>query len=348
MTMKAAVLVLCVALALALPEAPANDHYLFKNNRGNFGCNVNSVEVKTEVEGAADTVTKDDILGAFAQVANLEWAHVAQTSFASFDGRNDEKILGTPGGDMGEFIQAIQAFTQVRGPPALSQEEIQASLQKYLTIMTRDKFSYQTDFNAYTRLAVATGCRNLRVTEIGSNRHKREDILRQIAAPAHIGDPFIKFLALNATDLGINPDYIHDSLAAYHNVLWARSSKLAEKLCYLELQGAHKEAALVIVKTPDFCTDQGLAPMVSPALACGAPVLIYHPDAVKLFRRELVSVLTDNVDVQAEEVLAVYNQIATTNFDKFINAFAPGTTVFSVTFKNTSPLTSPNYVPTLD
>jgi len=341
--MKVALLCCVIAAVAALPEAR---NFLYKNSKGNFACNVNTVAVKLEVPGA-DTVTVEDIRGSFAQVATLEWAHVAQSSFASMDGRNDEKVLSTPGGDMGEFIQAIQAFTQVRGPPALSQEEITAMFKKYLTVMTRDKFFFQTDEKAYTRLAVDTGCRNMHISDMGTgNRHHREAIAAQIANPEHIGDPFIKFLAINATDVGINPDYIHDAMAAYLSVLWERPSKLSDKLCYTELSGPHKESALVIVKTPDFCTDQGLAPMVSPALACSAPVLIYHPDSVKLLRRELATILTDGYDVRAEDVLAVLNQMATTNFDKFINTFAPGIAVFSVTFQNTSPLFSPNYVPT--
>jgi len=249
---------------------------------------------------------------------------------------------------MGEFIQALQAFTQVRGPPALSSEEITAMFKKYLTVMTRDKFFLQIDEQSYGRLALATGCRYMHISELGNLRHRKEDILKVIALPQHIGDPFIKFLALNATELGLNADYIHDALAAYHNVLWTKPSKLSEKLCYTELSGPHKESAVVIVKTPDFCTDQGLAPMVSPALACAAPVLVYHPEPVKLLRRELASVITDGTDVRAEDVLAVLNQIAETNFDKFISTFAPGLSVFSVTFQNTSPLFSPNYVPTLD
>jgi len=334
--MKVALLCCVIAAVAALPEAR---NFLYKNSKGNFACNVNTVAVKLEVPGA-DTVTVEDIRGSFAQVATLEWAHVAQSSFASMDGRNDEKVLSTPGGDMGEFIQAIAAFNKVTGK-TLSDDDVQRVFEKYLKVMTRSKFSYETDEKAYLRLAIATGCRNLRVADMGGMKHKKEAYLQAVATPDFIGDPFLHFLALNATELDFPIDAVRQGLSAFHKVLWSAPSAASQKLCYLEMKGAPmKEQALVHLRTEEWCVDQGLAPMISPQLSCPAPVFINHVDHVRLLRRELVSVMTDAPDTrdQARDVLAALNQLADANLDRFWGTYGAGLPVYTVMFSSSSPV----------
>jgi hypothetical protein len=309
---------------------------------GNFACRVNTLKVTTENPGTAETpvIGVQDIRDSFEQLASLEWAHVMQASFSSFDGRNEEKILGTPGGDMGEFIQAIAAFTKVTGK-TLSADEVQRVLERYLRTMTRSKFSYETDEKAYIRLAVATGCKNLHVADMGGMKRKKEAYLAQLAVPEHIGDPFIRFLAQNHTELDMPLEVLHNSLAAYHKVLWTSPSLLATKLCYVEVKGApNREQALIHVRAGQFCVDQGLAPLLSPQLTCPAPVFINHVDFVRLYRRELVSVLTDNDESRdkARDVLATFNQIAEQNLDKFWADYGAGLPVYTVEFGNSAPI----------
>jgi hypothetical protein len=336
-------------IALSLPEGEVNspvasitrytpqDALLAKQSGGNFACRVNSVVIKTENPGDLDTVTVDSVRSAFINVATLEWTHISQTSFSSFDGRNEEKVLGTPGGDMGEFIQAIHAYAKVTGA-TLKEEEIDAMFNKYLKVMTRSKFFYQTDERAYMKLALATGCRNLHISEIGGMKRKKEEVLTQIAVPEHIGDPFIRYLATNATSLELNSDYIHAALAAYHRVLWTKPSPLSEKICYLEVKGPHQEAALINIKTPSYCVDQGLAPMVSSQFACPAPVFVNHVDAVKLLRREMAAIFTQGTTVSAQDVLTIHNTMAENNLEKFMFNFAPTVPTFTVLFQNSAPI----------
>jgi hypothetical protein len=331
----------CYFNCLFSPSAP-QEKYLAQSPFGNFACKVNAIKVSTDNPGLNPNplVTRESILAAFQNVATLEWAHIAQTSFSAFDGRNDEKVLGTPGGDMGEFIQAIAAFSKVANKK-LSTEEVARVFEKYLKTMSRQKFFYETDEKAYTRLAVATGCRNLHVSDMGGMKRKREAFLEKVALPEHIGDPFIRFLAINATNLDLNADYIHASLAAYHNVLWTNPSKMSTRLCYLETKGPNTEAAVVNIKTASYCVDQGLAPMVSQQLACAAPVFVNHPEAVRVLRRELVAVMTEGVNgVDARDVMAAYNLIAETNLQKFLSEVAADVPVFTVEFTNSSPLLS--------
>merc|ERR1712054_597016 len=87
-----------------LPPPTAQEEILQQTNTGNFACKVDSVDVTLDIAGAEEktVITTDDLKSALSRTATLEWAHVNQFFFASADGRNDEKILGTGGGDMGE------------------------------------------------------------------------------------------------------------------------------------------------------------------------------------------------------------------------------------------------------
>merc|ERR1712196_153615 len=173
----------------------------------NFACKVDSVEVNMDVAGSEEktTVTADDLKTALARTATLEWAHVNQFFFASTDGRNDEKNLLTGGGDMGEFIQGLIAYSKVTGAASLTQADVTNLFERYLKIMSKSKFYFQTDEKAYYKLAVYTGCPNLKIAEVGE-RAKKKAILDAFAsedAAEFIGDPYIAFLLKNADTLDI-------------------------------------------------------------------------------------------------------------------------------------------------
>jgi len=327
----------------AITRNSPQEEFLSKVAYGNFACKVNSVIVTTENPGELELITVENIREAFINVATLEWAHVAQASFSSFDGRNGEKILGTPGGDMGEFILSLHAYAKVAGSVP-SRDDVQTMFERYLKAMTREKFFYETDEKAYTKLAVATGCRNLHISTIGGMKRKREEIIVQSIIPEHIGDPFIRFLVTNSSSLEINVDIVQSALAAYHNILWTSPSPLAQKLCYLELKGPQSVGALVNIKTSSFCVDQGLIPMVSPQLSCPAPVFINHPEAAKILRREFATVITLGTTVGAQDVLSTHNTLAENTLDIFIATCSPAIPTYSVTHQNNSPLHSPDGV----
>jgi len=336
--MKVVVGVLCLAAVLGSAVAQRKtyktkqDKYLTEQATGNFACRVNSVQVTTESPGdGSGAVSVEHVRAAFQSVSTLEWAHATQMSFSPMDGRNSEKVLATPGGDMGEFIQAVQSYATVGGV-ALSQADVTGMLTKYLKTMTREKFTYETDEKAYTKLIIASGCRNLKISQMQGMRRKRNAVISNIDTPSFIGDPFIRFLASNATDLDMDPLYVKMGLTAYHEVLWTGTESIASKLCYLQVKGPHREAALVDVQVPPYCIDQGLAPMVSQQMTCSAPVYVQHSDVVKLLRRELVATLTEGQTVNPRDMLATFNRLAENNFNAWWGSVGEDKARYTVTF----------------
>jgi len=329
-----------VAAAQDVPTAAAKtvyspqDKFLSRANVGNFACKVDSVQVYLDVAGEEDktVVSAEDIESYLSQTATLEWAHVNQFFFSSLDGRNAEKNLGTGGGDMGEFIQALEAYTRVTGK-TFSAEEVEKFLETYLKTMSREKFFYETDFKSYRKLAIATGCQNLKIASIGEKR-KKQAILDKFAEPdfaQYIGDPFINYLANNPA-AGVRSEYITYAIQAFHTLLWKNNVE-SQKLCYTEVQGKVDPKALIHVKTPGYCVDQGLAPLISSQI-CAGQAFIEHTDAVKLFRRELVQLLTDAGD-NPQDVLAQFNSLAQQSLATFWETFA-GLPQFTVEFSHSA------------
>merc|ERR1712226_108985 len=133
-------LVICLSVcsALTLKQTPAakpksktpQEKVLAEQAVGNFACKVNSMTVSTESPGDSPAVQAPHVRAAFQSVATLEWAHAPQMSFSATDGRNDEKVLATPGGDMGEFIQALMAYGKVSKSDLTQEQVLKALLEK--------------------------------------------------------------------------------------------------------------------------------------------------------------------------------------------------------------------------
>jgi hypothetical protein len=191
---------LSLALASALePPLTAQETLLSEQITGNFACKVDAVDVNLDLAGAEEktTITTDDLKTALARTATLEWAHVNQFFFSSTDGRDSEKSLYTGGGDMGEFVQSLIAYTKVTGA-TLVQADVSDLFSRYLKIMSKEKFFYETDEKAYFKLAVYTGCPNLKIAEVGERAKKKAIVDAMLSAEAFefIGDPYLKVLTI--------------------------------------------------------------------------------------------------------------------------------------------------------
>jgi len=336
-------LLVAVCVAQDSPSAASQirftpqDKFLAHSSVGNFACRVDSVQVTLDRAGDEDkmVVSTEDLESSLSQTATLEWAHVNQFFFSSLDGRNDEKILGAAGGDVGEFIHALESYTRVTGSE-LNAEEVDELLAKFLKQMSREKFFMETDERAYRKLAIDTGCQNLKIASIGDKR-KKQSILDKFDSDNlvdYIGDPYLRFLAANPESTGVRTKYVSYAIMAFHQNMW-RNNAAADAICYLEVKGKSDPKALIHVKTSGFCIDQGLAPLISSQL-CAGQTFVEHTDAVKLYRRELVNLIAKPGD-SPQDMLAQANTLGQNALSAFWDTY-PGLPSFTVTFKNSSPL----------
>merc|ERR1719183_747414 len=156
----------CAALAAQSSLMPADVEGEEKAASHNFNCVVDELDVVMDQkpEKVGDALEPQNIRSHIGDVQTLEWAHVGQHFFSDVDGRSEEKIMGTPGGDMGEFIQAMNAYedetkTQIDLPTATG------LLMEYLKTMSRVKFYMATSEHAHDNLTASSGCRNLDISD---------------------------------------------------------------------------------------------------------------------------------------------------------------------------------------
>ena len=100
--------------------------------------------IKAEKTGIG--ASYDNIKTLLGNIEELRYVLITETSFKCLDGRSNDKILGTPGGDSGEMIIALSVYEDlIGGGRKLNQDSVDTFFVEYLKFMTQPKFYMCTD-----------------------------------------------------------------------------------------------------------------------------------------------------------------------------------------------------------
>jgi len=117
----------------------------------NSVCDPSKLTIHVERQGQGGSL--EDIKNIIGNFNYLTYVNVEKTSFKCLDGRNSKSVLGTPGGDAGEFILALSVFEEFYGKSkTLGQKDIDSILSNYLNIIPFEKFYMCTDDMAISHL----------------------------------------------------------------------------------------------------------------------------------------------------------------------------------------------------
>lgn len=300
----------------------------------NFNCPVDEVDVVMDQkpEKVGDALEPQHIRSHIGDPSTLEWAHIGQHFFSDIDGRSEEKILATPGGDLAEFILALSAFEE-ETKTVLDQQTATGLMMDYISTMSRVKFFFDTSEHAFDNLTSAIGCRNLDISD--PPEEKKAQLLELITAPENVGSAHLKFMLMKTAEYQVRLELVQMGIRAFHQVMWNKTFEGHEKICYILLKGAHKEKAFVNIQTGQHCQDQGLAPLISPQ-TCYNSMFLNHPEAVIKFRAELAHFLAkDNKNV-AQAMITKMNDKGTVQLAKTAATLLQGYPVFTVNIKLSS------------
>jgi hypothetical protein len=76
----------------------------------------------------------------------LTFARVLEHGFKTIDGRIRDAFLGTPGGDAGEFILALQIYSEMKPSNVqLTEDKVLNIFKDYLAYMKQSYFYMATD-----------------------------------------------------------------------------------------------------------------------------------------------------------------------------------------------------------
>jgi len=267
-------------------------------------CHVSKLAVREDHAGPIGMTLFDvtslygtDILSEL-QKEQVQMALVSETSFMCLDDRVEEPSLGTPGGDLGEFVLALSSYLQERGQgridgPNFTQSEVDSIFEEYLGSLPPSRpLVHCTDDAALRHLQD-----ELPVEDLDLRRppdHAKElGLLQKLTEVNNHGDSHVRLMLDKPEWFQLQENLVPMVLTSYYTNLWRQyqdsSSPLytMPKLRLNILSGHRDPKAFFEVSSGGFCHKQGLAPLLTPRHRGNEKsVLVSHLDAVSLRRQE--------------------------------------------------------------
>jgi len=248
-----------------------------------------------ETERGGTAVTLEQLRAALADPRSIHWIQLASLSFhttqSCVDGRDGRGVVGTPGGDAGEFALLLAAIEQVTGA-ILSEGMVEEALIAHLD--TFGDFYLHTDTGAIERLRTelrADG-RTASATPDDSNPDTwraflqnaepgvRDALLEYLVDPAHVGCGHLRLSLEHAEAYGVRRELVASVVRAFFRLLWAG----APELRLVILEGGHAESAVLNIRLTREPWALSQVPIVTPSYG-GQQVFVNHPDVMRYWRR---------------------------------------------------------------
>jgi hypothetical protein len=215
------------------------------------------------------------IIGKPEQYADLE-TPVKAHSFACIDSRQQDSVLGTPGGDFGEFLVGLSVAEDLLNRP-FADEEVFQLLRQFVTWNKRDNatFFLHTDDGAVALLASHLHVNGLTkvVTDIDMQDPPlalRDEMLELLADPAHQGSRVIKAFLQFPDKFRLRAGLTPALLRAAHRLLWNRldtapdGSLIYDRINLEVYNGLPEPRAWISVRSSTGCEVAGAAHEFSP------------------------------------------------------------------------------------
>lgn len=287
-----------------------------------------------------------DHVGDVAKVRRVKLAAVLLANKTScVDGREDRAIIGTFGGDAGEFLLALAAAERV-GSGKWNLADVPA-----LTRAFADTFGgiyFHTDDNALNKL-VRSLRSDPRIEPAVATLNRIEDwekflrrppvelqraLLDHLVQPEHLGCGHIKLQLTRPDDYGIRPELVTAFFEAFHRGLWEG----ARDFHWVVLGGNHEEGAVLSVTLEGELSPFSSVPLITPSIG-GVQMFVNHPQVVVHMREQTTRFLSGPASELAptgsKDAAALTTEIArlgAAQAEATLGALAPGLPVFGVHF----------------
>jgi rhodanese-related sulfurtransferase len=301
-------------------------------------------------ESKKGSLTQEEIEKHVGDVHSIRWVKLAafllHGRLSCVDGRDDSGVLGTPGGDMGEFLLATSVVER------LCHKKLNAQELKILFLRRLDafgRFYLHSDVSASNTL-IASMRQDKRLDAALSNVYEamewrrflakppveiREVLLEHILRPEHIGCGHMKQALLRHVEYGTRPELVLDLFRSYLTVRWEGATEAD----YVVLPGGHNEGAVINVMLSEELAPFSKIPLVSPA-AEGSQMFVNHPQVSAYLRRQLAEFFVRQTDLfspPAGGSALIYEEItklAQTHLVNTLGVLAKGLPIFHLTFNN--------------
>jgi hypothetical protein len=257
------------------------------------------------------------------------------------DGRDETGVIGTLGGDAGEFLLLLAAIERTTGK-RFTLPETKALFARRLDSLGR--FYIHTDVTSANEL-IKSFRSDRRLDEALANVNEalewrkfiaspppavREVVLEHMLQPAHLGCGHVRLMWTKSEQYGVREELTRNFLRAFLLARWDGAID-AE---FVPLPGGHAEKAVLRVFVADELNSFTQIPLVSPSYQ-GAQMFVCHPQVVAFLRKQLVAfAMTQRAlvpRIPADTLLAELEGIAAAQSEATLGVLAKGLPVFDVT-----------------
>lgn len=259
------------------------------------------------------------------------------------DGRDHTGVVGSPGGDGGEFILAIGAVEAEMGR-ALPDDALDALFRRRLDAFGR--LAIHTDTHAGDRLIAAVRADDrLKPFVAGMTDplawrkflaspppEVRPAMLDLIIRPEHTGCGHLRLMSQQPEAYGIRAGLVQK----FQKIFLTRRWNGAPELEVTPLPGGHAEGAVINIHVPGRLEAFSRVPLVAPSVE-GRQMFVNHPDVSSYLRRQLATWLSQQDDlVQVKDAEALFQRMQTLHGQQLLatlKALAKGLPIFDVTVR---------------
>ncbi|MCB9644696.1 MAG: rhodanese-like domain-containing protein [Myxococcales bacterium] len=296
--------------------------------------------------------------------ANVRWIRMAALLMhgkrSCVDGRDEKGVIGTPGGDAGEFLLALAAAEKVTGQ-RIEETVLPDLLMAYMDAFGR--FYMHTDTHAAnemirsirqdprlaTQVPFMERAEEWRAFFDSPPQELREPLLEHLSKPEHIGCGHLRLMMLHEEDYGIRRELIEAFLRTYHTSRWNWASDLE----FVVLGGAHNEGAVINVQINEDLQTFTKLPLVSPSCGGLSQFFVNHPQVSDYMRHQtalfmlaqekLLPLRSDHRDAFLEEI----RRLSQVQMMNTLGYLAKGLPVYEVCFhaERTFTLEEKGYIP---
>jgi rhodanese-related sulfurtransferase len=233
-------------------------------------------------------------------------ALVLHSHVSCIDGRDDRGIVGTPGGDAGQFLLTLAAIESILDRP-LEADAIAALLERRIDAL--GGFYMHTDSGALQR---ATDAMRLdpRLTAAVADFDEpsswrqflkrpplmlRDAVLEHLCEPGAIGCGHIRLMNQLGGDYRVRPGLVSDYLRAFFHSRWEGAFRSE----FERLDGSHGERAVLNTRIEGKLQPFSPIPLISPS-SFGCQMFVNHPQVSHYLLQLLVDFLLLQSDLVPE------------------------------------------------
>ncbi len=278
----------------------------------------------------------------------IRWRKVAALlvngRLSCVDGRDDSGVMGTPGGDAGEFLLALAGLERVSGRD-IDDATLRQLLLRRLDVFGR--FYFHTDVAANKALFASMHA-DRRLDDALAHVYQPLEWRRFMGSPPadvravviehaiqteHLGCGHLRLALQHPEIYGVRPALIESFLRAFFELSWSGHDENETQV----LPGGHAEGAVVNIVVEHGIEAFSQIPLVSP-MAAGSQLFVNHPQVATFLRDQTARFLARQTDLHPlgpggdSELLDVLCSLGKTQLEYTLAELAPGLPVYEIRF----------------